>query len=174
MRRPIRFFFCLTLAAALICSLFAACKSEPFTPEKICLSFTCDASVTLGESTVDCTFSHTAQEVGYVLINSPAQLAGVCFEWTGDAYCISYNGLRCESDEPFLSNFSFATALMNVFAAAADGDSLTSEGESSEAAVFSGNSRSGPFQITVDPKSGYVREVKVDSLKLKAECFDHR
>ena len=55
----------------------------------------------------------------------------------GDAYCISYNGLKCETDKPFLPNSSFATALMNVLEGAADTDALT-RGPPTEACVFAG------------------------------------
>ncbi len=174
MRRPIRCLLGSVLAVVLLFSLLTSCKSEPLSPDQIRLDFTCDAAVTVEDSEIGCTFSHTAQGVGYVLVTVPEQLAGVCFEWMGDAYCISYNGLKCETDKPFLPNSSFATALMNVLEGAADTDALTRETSDGGVTVFSGDSRSGLFRISVDNASGYIVELSVDALKLRAELTNHK
>lgn len=160
----------LLLVPSLCVLLFVSCKQQAGTiaAEDVVTSFSANVQVTQEDSVILCTISRTPESIAAVTVTEPQQLNGMRFEWRGSGYGISYNGITCETEKPFLPNTSFAAALVNALTEAAKPEGLAFEAMQEERALFSGTCDSGRFQIWVNNANGLIEQLTVDELKLKA------
>ena len=113
------------------------------------------------------TWPNTEQQAS-VTITSPEQLSGMCFEWSGENSGISYQGLSCRTEQPFLPKTSFAAIIVNVLQAASVPENLTDQGPRDGMSCFTGQSESGPFTILVNSSNGYIQEILLEELDFRA------
>lgn len=145
-----------------------SCKSSNIALHQVVTNFSADVTVTMNESEICCTLTRAAEGVGTIAVTKPEALSSMCFLWQGNSYGLSYQGLQCTTEHPFLPNSSFAAALMNVLNASSQYESLKLVSQENGKAVFSGECDSGQFKIAVNISSGFIEEVTIDDLKLKA------
>lgn len=144
-------------------------KKEASAPDHLMVSLSASAQVIQGESSLSCTVTRNAEGVAVITVTEPAQLNGMSFEWRGDGYGISYNGLACETEKPFLPSTSFASAIINVLTACENVDSLVVQSQDGGKTVYSGSSESGRFEITVNNSDGFIEKITIAELKLTVD-----
>lgn len=161
---------CLLCILAVAGITLASCHKPPsaITAEQVVASFSAQAQVTQQGSVIGCSVTRTPEGLAAVTVTSPEQLKGMCFEWNVENSGISYQGLSCRTEQPFLPKTSFAAVIVNVLKAVSVPENLTDQGERDGMACFSGQSDSGPFIILVDCSNGYIQEILLEELDFRA------
>jgi hypothetical protein len=173
MRRILCVFFLLLIPTV----LFTSCRGgepEMFTADQVVTSFSAEMKVQMLDSTIGCTLVRNDEGLAQVCVTDPAPLSGMRFEWRGDGYAISYDGLVCQTQSPFLPSTSFAAAVVNVLASASKAEALTAEGYEEGAAVFSGGCDSGHYKIWVNPSNGFIEKITIQELGLEAQLLEQQ
>ena len=163
----VRKFLCLLILAGLTLLFTVSCgKKEEQPPDQVMADISASAQVVQGDSRLSCTVTRNPEGVGVISVTQPAPLEGLCFEWKGNGYGISYHGLACEASTPFLPSTSFASAIMNALEVCESMDQLQIQSQEDGKTVYSGSSESGPFIITVDNQDGFIEQLSMEDLQL--------
>ena len=166
----VRTFLCVLVLAGITLLFMVSCnKKEEQPPDQIMASVSASAQVTQGESSLSCTVVRNPEGVGVISVTQPASLEGLCFEWKGNGYGLSYHGLACEAGTPFLPSTSFASAIMNVLKSCERMEGLQIQSQEDGKTVYSGESESGRFTITVDNQDGFIEKISIEDLQLSVD-----
>ncbi len=151
--------------------LFIVSCSEkpPKAPDQLMVSVAANAQITQGESALTCSVTRNSEGIAVITVSQPSLLNGMSFEWRGDGYGISYNGLACKAEQPFLPSTSFASAIINVFSACENIDALVIQSQEGEKTTYSGSSESGRFEVVADNSDGFIEKLTVPDLKLTVD-----
>lgn len=144
-------------------------RKQPETPDHLLVSVAVNAQVTQGDSALSCSVTRNTEGIAVITVTQPSLLNGMSFEWRGDGYGISYNGLACKTEQPFLPSTSFASAIINVFSACENIDALVVQSQEGGKTTYSGSSESGRFEIVADNSDGFIEKLTVPDLKLTVD-----
>lgn len=136
--------------------------------------FSSEIEIAMGESKISCKLQRKAAGDVSLTVDEPVQLSGMGFEWKNNRYAISYNGLRTETENPFLPSSSFASAVVAVLDAAENGDALKSGEEKDGLVSYQGESSCGAYQYLVNSETGYIEQILLDNLGIKAVLSNHQ
>ena len=91
----VRKFLCVLVLAGITLLFMVSCnKKEEQPPDQIMASVSASAQVTQGESSLSCTVVRNPEGVGVISVTQPASLEGLCFEWKGNGYGLSWRARR--------------------------------------------------------------------------------
>ena len=165
-------FWALLLAAVSLWT--TACSSGGSAqPAETITKFSANILVTMGESEISCQLYRKGTGDVSLTVKEPVQLAGMGFEWKDNRYAISYNGLRTETENPFLPASSFASAIVSVLDAAEAGNAQN-EGEKDGFVFYTGECSSGAYQYGVNSYTGFIEQITLEDLGIKAVLSEHQ
>ncbi len=171
MRRLIGIAAVFTLALGVFFSCASCSESDPLTADELQMAFTANAVISQDDTAITCRVTRTQEGLATVAVLSPQLLAGLAFEWQGDGYAITYSGLVCETQQPFLPSSCFASALIGALDQAANPENLTLQSENGGSTIFTGTCPSGDFTLEADSATGVVQKINIASLNLTAELL---
>lgn len=149
--------------SSLICVYLTGCYNQPYNVKDPITNFTRQAEIKTPESTITCEISRSAEGISEITFKSPEELDGMKFKWTGNNYSISYQDLICETQTPYLPNNSIAMSIVNALNEIAKPEALTFVTSQKNSNVYSGNSNSGKFQVTIDGQTGNITDISFES-----------
>lgn len=165
MRRGFRILF----ASFLLLFLVACSQKQPIDASDIDFLFSCKADVTSGGQTVSCSFCRMGAEDSDLQILSGGA-AGMGYDWDGDGFTLTYQGLAAKSESCVLPDTSFESVLVRAVDAAAKPGTLTwTHGNE-----FSGTIGGDDFTLTVDPQTGQILTLTVPNMGVGAKFHDYQ
>lgn len=164
MKRSIRIltlFFCLTL-------LSGCAGQHPMKASDLDFTFLCKIEASgNGQSTV-CSFSRSGPENAEMKVLSGSS-AGMGFDWAGDGFTLTYQGLAAKSETCVLPDTSFEAVLVRVLDEAQKPGVLTwTHGNE-----FSGSAGGDDFVLTANPNSGQIQTVSVPGMGVLVKFYDY-
>lgn len=164
MKKNISFFLLFKLAISpLICVCLTGCYNQPYNVKEPITNFTRQAEIKTPGNNITCEISRSAQGISEITFKSPQELDGMKFKWAGNNYSISYKDLICETETPYLPNNSFAMCIVNALNEISKPESLTFITSQKNFNIYSGNSDSGQFQVTIDSQTGNITDLSFEN-----------
>lgn len=156
----------------LLCFLTAGCSGKiqqaHLEQKDLLFSFQCKAEVTAGQNRYSCIFTHSAPGMGSVQITS-GNLAGLMYNWSGENFSVSYNGVTAESADCVLPKTSFANLLQStVDRAQKDGSLAKTHGSE-----FSGTGDGYDFTLTADAATGQMQKISIPKYEISADFSNY-
>jgi hypothetical protein len=164
MKRSIRilaFFFCLTL-------LSGCAGQHPMKASDLDFTFFCKIKASCSGQNTVCSFSRSGPEDAEMKVLEGGS-AGMGFDWSGDGFTLTYQGLAAKSEKCVLPDTSFEAVLVRVLDEAQKPGVLTwTHGNE-----FSGNAGGDDFLLTADPNSGQIQTVSVPGMGVSVQLYDY-
>ncbi|WP_101696680.1 hypothetical protein [Clostridium minihomine] len=155
--------------AVLLCSvcLFSlfGCSSAISQPavEPI-LNFQAKANVTMDKNQYVCNLDYSAEQGAQLTLLVPQELEGMSWSWDKRVISIAYEGLTVAQDSTVLPDTGIIPLLLESLDAAAVPNALTTSGDG----LFFGSTQGHNFTITVDRRSGQVKQLDIPERGFKA------
>ncbi len=164
MKRIIRILmllFCLTL-------LTGCAGQHPMKASDLNFTFLCKIEASCNGQNTVCSFSRSGPEDAELKVLSGGS-AGMGFDWAGDGFTLTYQGLAAKSATCVLPDTSFEAVLVRVLDEAQKPGVLTwTHGNE-----FSGSAGGDDFVLTADPNSGQIQTVSVPGMGVSVKFYDY-
>lgn len=155
----------------LFCFLLAGCSGQTQPQLKqtdLLFSFQCKAEVTAGQQKYSCILIHSAPGIGSVQVTS-GDLEGLLYNWSGENFSISYNGVAADSETCVLPKTSFAYLLQSVIDNAQKNGGLTR----THGNEFSGAGEGYDFMLAADGATGQIQKISIPKYEISADFSEY-
>lgn len=161
------------LAAILMAGILSGCNSSPPPPSTeevsaaVSRPFDAVADIKMGGISATADFNKTEEGVYSFSFTEPAALKGMVITMDAEKIGLSYLGLSLEADSEDVLDSAAAKAIVAAINKAAQPNGITVGTEGSSVTV-SGETESGDFTLTLDPKNQSLLTLSIPNLDL--EC----
>ncbi|MVB10646.1 hypothetical protein CAFE_13420 [Caprobacter fermentans] len=154
-------------AAAALCLLLGGCAKSRIGVEDLDFQLDCKANVHYSGGSVTCSFQRLGPENAALEILSGGP-EGLCWNWNGDGFTATFQGLAAGGKDCVLPQDSFAAVMVHTLDQAEKPGSLIPTHDNE----FSGNA-GYDYTLTADPETGKIKTLSVPDCNVTVDFYDY-